>query len=111
MRFGALNNLVALLLIVLVGNHATAALRLSTQVQFIHGMATLACATFMNIGGRDAAKAPAFFLGGVLLYCLPTYVEALGFPAAILWVKPFGLGALAIGWLILAWSAREIDRI
>lgn len=109
MRLGALNNLIALLVIAFADDRA-AVIRLSAQVQFIHGMATLACATFMNIGARDARLSPAFFLGGILLYCIPTYAVAAGAPAALLLIKPFGLGTLTVGWLILAWSAREIDR-
>jgi len=109
MRLGALNNLVALLILVLADDHA-AAVRFCGQIQFIHGMATLACATFMNIGAREARWAPAFFLSGVTLYCLPVYAQAAGLPPSILLVQPFGLSALLAGWVILAWSARNIDK-
>ena len=30
----------------------------------LHGMATFACATFMNVGARGARHAPALFLSG-----------------------------------------------
>ena len=76
----------------------------------MHGMATLACATFMNIGARGARLAPAFFLSGVLLYCIPTYAEALGYLGWLALIKPAGLGAFTTGWVIMTWSARDIDK-
>lgn len=115
MRLGALNGLVSLCILLLAGAplfapEAAAAIRLGAQVQFMHGMATLACATFMNIGATAARLAPAFFLGGAVLYCLPTYAIALGLPAPLMLAQAAGLGALATGWAILAWSARDIDK-
>ncbi len=87
-----------------------ASLRLGAQVQFMHGMATFACATFMNIGAYGARFAPAFFLGGILLFSVPLYAVASGAPGVIEIVEPAGIAALVAGWLILAWSARDIDR-
>jgi uncharacterized membrane protein YgdD (TMEM256/DUF423 family) len=115
MRLGALNGLIALGIILLSENSAILAmssvsLRHGAQIQFMHGMATLACATFMNIGAIGARRAPAFFLFGILLYCVPTYAVAV---ASLEWVavlKPLGVGAFAIGWLIMASSARDIDK-
>jgi uncharacterized membrane protein YgdD (TMEM256/DUF423 family) len=115
MRLGAINGLCALSLLLLsdqplfLPGHA-ASVRMAAQIQFMHGMATLACATFMNVGAVRARQAPAFFLIGVALYCLPAYGEAIGLPHAIAAVRPFGLGAFAIGWLIMVWSASDIDR-
>ena len=115
MRLGALNGLFALSMLLLseapifLPGH-TALIRLGAQVQFMHGMATFACATFMNIGANGARLAPAFFLVGVLLYCLPIYTEAIGLFGSIAIIKQLGLGAFGAGWLILAWSARDIDR-
>lgn len=86
------------------------ALKLGAQMQFMHGMATFACATFMNIGARRARFAPALFLGGVLLFCGPVYAVALGADEALRWIEVPGLIALVTGWLILAWSAADIDR-
>jgi uncharacterized membrane protein YgdD (TMEM256/DUF423 family) len=86
------------------------ALKLGAQMQFMHGMATFACATFMNIGARGARHAPAFFLGGALLFCGPVYAVALGAPPGLSWIEAPGLAALVTGWLILAWSAGDIDR-
>jgi uncharacterized membrane protein YgdD (TMEM256/DUF423 family) len=76
----------------------------------MHGMATFACATFMNIGAHKARYAPAFFLGGILLFSGPVYAVACGMPAVIGMIEPVGIGALVSGWLILAWSAGTIDR-
>lgn len=115
MQLGALNGLVALLLLLatdsslLSAGHA-ASIRLGAQIHFMHSMATLSCATFMNIGARDARNAPAFFLSGILLFCLPIYTQAIGAPDWVVLIKPLGLGAFVTGWLIMAWSAREIDR-
>lgn len=115
MRLGAINGLFALSLLLLsdqpvfLPGHA-AFVRMAAQVQFMHGMATLACATFMNVGATRARLAPAFFLAGVVLYCLPIYGEAIGLFGRTGTIKPLGLGAFGIGWLIMAWSARDIDR-
>ncbi|MBZ9647564.1 DUF423 domain-containing protein [Sphingobium sp. 3R8] len=115
MRLGALNGLFALSVLLLSDEPLflpgySALIRLGAQVQFMHGMATLACATFMNIGARSARLAPAFFLGGILLYCLPIYGQAIGLLGSIAMFKQLGLAAFGTGWLILAWSARDIDR-
>lgn len=86
------------------------ALKLGAQIQFMHGMATFACATFMNIGARGARHAPAFFLSGALLFSGAVYAVALGAHAGFKWIEIPGLVALVTGWLILAWSADDIDR-
>jgi uncharacterized membrane protein YgdD (TMEM256/DUF423 family) len=89
---------------------ASPALQRVGQVQFMHGMATFACATFMNIGAHEARRSPAGFLAGNLLWCTPAYAAAAGCPASVLWLRPLGLAAYCIAWVILAWSARSIDR-
>jgi len=115
MRLAALSGAMSVL-IWLFANLATldpgraASLRLGAQVQFMHGMATFACATFMNIGAYGARYAPAFFLGGILLFSVPVYVVACGALPGIALVEPVGMIALGVGWLILAWSAGTIDR-
>jgi uncharacterized membrane protein YgdD (TMEM256/DUF423 family) len=115
MRLGALNGLVAIGLILLSENSAilavhSAALRHGAQIQFMHGMATLACATFMNIGAIGARRAPAFFQVGIMLYCLPVYAEAVAVLEPVAAMKPLGICAFAIGWLIMAVSAQDIDK-
>lgn len=116
MRFGALNGFIAFSIFVLLSESsaipATSAvtLRHGAQIQFMHGMATLACATFMNIGAVGARRAPAFFLLGILLYCIPQYCEVIAYLEWIAALKPLGVGSFAIGWLIMASSAKDIDR-
>lgn len=115
MRLGALNGLFALAILLLseqalpLSEHS-GLLRQAAQIQFMHGMATLACATFMNIGAICARYAPGFFLSGIVLYCMPIYGEAIGIGGPVNLIKPAGLVAFVAGWLILAWSARDIDK-
>jgi uncharacterized membrane protein YgdD (TMEM256/DUF423 family) len=116
MRLGALNGLVAFLIFLLsdqsmVVSGQIGLVRQAAQVQFMHGMATLACATFMNVGAGGARLAPGFFLSGVGLYCLPIYLEAIGVLGPAFAIKQIGLVAFVVGWLILAWSARDIDKV
>lgn len=54
--------------------------------------------------------APGFFLSGVGLYCLPIYFQAIGVLGPAKMVEQIGLIAFVAGWLILAWSARDIDK-
>ena len=112
MRLASLTGLTAVLIwtyaFVAVLDPALAAnLRLGATVQFMHSMATFSCATFMNIGARDARHAPAAFLPGILLFSGACYVAGKAAPSVML--SGAGMALLAIGWLILAWSARTID--
>ena len=86
-----------------------AQLRLGAQVQFMHGMVVFSCATFMNIGARDARHAPAFLFVGMVLYCVPAYLAAVlgGEPSRLF--QGLGIFALGVGWTVLAWASREID--
>jgi uncharacterized membrane protein YgdD (TMEM256/DUF423 family) len=114
MRIAALTGLMSVLIWFAanapgVDSDMASKLRLGAQVQFMHGMVVFSCATFMNIGARDARHAPPFLFAGMLLYSVPLYVAAwLGVQPNAL-AQDLGIIALAIGWLILAWSAREID--
>jgi uncharacterized membrane protein YgdD (TMEM256/DUF423 family) len=115
MQLGALSGAMAVLIwlaanLAVMDAERAAALRIGAQVQFMHGMATFACATFMNIGAHKARYAPAFFLGGILLFSGPVYAVAWGMPVAVGMIEPVGVVALVMGWLILAWSAGTIDR-
>lgn len=115
MRLGAINGLFALSVLLMsdqpmfMPGHS-ALVRLAAQVQFMHGMATLACATFMNVGAKGARLAPPFFLAGIVLYCLPLYGEALGLFGSTAMLKQLGFGVFGMGWLIMVWSARDIDQ-
>jgi len=85
-------------------------LRTGATYGFMHTMATFACATFMNIGGRRARYAPAFFLAGVLLFSGSLYAMALGAPRWLGMITPIGGLMFLTGWAILAWAASGIDR-
>jgi len=76
---------------------------------FMHTMATFACATFMNVGGRRARFAPAFFLSGVVIFSGSLYAMALGAPRWFGAITPIGGVLFLIGWAILVWAALTID--
>lgn len=111
MRLSATSALVAVTLIVTSADGAaTLSLRQTGQIQFMHAMASFACATFMNIGAIGAGRAPAFFLSGTAIFCFPVYLaHFLGWPLSSV-VHSFGAIILAIGWCVLIASARGIDR-
>jgi len=85
-------------------------LKTGATYQFMHTMATAACATFMNIGARGAKTAPAFFLSGIVLFSGSLYAMALGAPRWLGMVTPVGGLLFLAGWAILAWSARGVDQ-
>ena len=60
--------------------HAKELLQTGAHYQFMHAMATLACATFMQIGARRARFAPALFLAGGVIFSGSLYALALGAP-------------------------------
>ncbi len=77
---------------------------------FMHTMATFACATFMNIGGRRARFAPAFFLSGVVIFSGSLYAMAFGAPRWFGAITPIGGVLFLIGWGVLIWASLTIDR-
>lgn len=85
-------------------------LKTGASYEFMHTMATFACATFMNIGAKRARFAPGFFLGGTVLFSGSLYAGALGAPHWVFMVTPVGGVSFLIGWAILAWAARGVDR-
>ena len=85
-------------------------IRTGASYQFMHTMATLACATLMNIGAKRARFAPAFFLGGTVLFSGSLYAMALGAPRWFGAITPLGGLCFLTGWAILAWAARGVDR-
>lgn len=85
-------------------------LRTGATYEFMHAMATFACATFMNIGARRARFAPAFFLSGTVLFSGSLYAMAFGAPRWLGMVTPLGGLAFLAGWAVLAWAARDIDQ-
>lgn len=84
-------------------------LKTGAQYGFMHTMTTFACATFMQIGGRRARFAPAFFLPGVVLFSGSLYAMALGGPRWLGAITPIGGLLFLGGWLVLAWAALDID--
>ena len=77
---------------------------------FMHTMATFACATFMNVGGRRARFAPAFFLSGVVIFSGSLYAMAFGAPRWFGAITPIGGVLFLIGWAILAWASLTVDQ-
>src|SRR5450432_2773072 len=74
----------------LADSKAQELMRTGASYQFMHAMASLACATFMQVGARRARFAPAFFLGGTVLFSGSLYAMALGAPRWAGAVTPVG---------------------
>lgn len=84
-------------------------LRIGSTYGFMHTMATLACATFIQVGAVRARYAPAFFLSGVVVFSGSLYAMALGAPRWFGAITPIGGLLFLIGWAVLAWAARGVD--
>lgn len=85
-------------------------LKTGAAYQFMHTMATFACATLMNVGARRARLAPAFFLSGIVLFSGSLYAMALGAPRWFGAITPLGGVCFLIGWGVMIWSASRVDR-
>ena len=105
----ALMSIAALILSTHLSEHMSALVRLGAQIQFMHSMASIACATFMNVGAGSARHAPAFLLGGSLLFALLHYGVALGFWGLANWMTAIAGGLMASGWAIMFVTGRNID--
>jgi uncharacterized membrane protein YgdD (TMEM256/DUF423 family) len=79
-------------------------LRTGSTYEFMHALATLACVALAGAMPR-ARFAPAFFLGGTLLFSGSLYALAFGAPRMVGIVTPFGGLAFLAGWAVLAWAA------
>jgi len=86
-------------------------LRTGALYGFVHCLAAFASAGVMQMGGARARFAPGFFLAGVLLFSGSLYGMALGGPHILGVVTPIGGLSFMVGWLVLAWGARGVDRI
>ncbi len=84
-------------------------LKTGAHYEFMHAMASLACATFMQVGARRARFAPAWFMGGIVLFSGSLYALALGAPHWVGLITPFGGLSFLIGWAIVIWAARGVD--
>lgn len=85
-------------------------LRTGALYGFMHTLAVFACALFMELGAKKARFAPAFFLAGVLIFSGTLYAMAFGAPRWLGAITPIGGTLFLIGWVILAWSAKDMDR-
>lgn len=113
MRLATVNALASVLALILSGHlpeHLSSLVRIGAQIQFMHSMASIACATFMNVGAVSARHAPPYLLGGSLLFALLHYGAALGFWGTTNWMTGFAAVVMATGWLIMSISGRNIDR-
>lgn len=88
---------------------AKAWLQTGATYAFMHTLATVACAAFIDSGARRARLAPAFFLSGVALFSGSLYAMALGAPRWLGAITPVGGLLFLVGWAVLAWAAREIE--
>jgi uncharacterized membrane protein YgdD (TMEM256/DUF423 family) len=85
-------------------------LRTGALYGFMHSFAVFACALFMELGARKARFAPAFFLVGVLIFSGSLYAMAFGAPRWFGAITPIGGTLFLIGWAVLGWSAKDMDR-
>jgi len=112
MRLATINALasaIALMLSAHLPEDVSSVVRLGAQVQFMHSMASIACATFMNVGAEAARHAPALLLGGSLLFALTHYGAAAGLWGLTNGVIGFAAVVMASGWLIMFAAGRNID--
>ena len=84
-------------------------LKAGASLQFMHSMATLACATVVQIGGARARHAPGFFLAAIVLLSGSIYAMAFGAPPAVWATVVAGMLSAATGWVILASGTAGVD--
>jgi uncharacterized membrane protein YgdD (TMEM256/DUF423 family) len=80
-------------------------LRTGSTYEFMHALATLACASMMERAIPRARFAPALFLGGSLLFSGSLYALAFGAPRIVGVITPIGGTCFLAGWAVLAWAA------
>jgi uncharacterized membrane protein YgdD (TMEM256/DUF423 family) len=113
MRLATINALIstlALMLSAYAPEPVSSIVRIGAQVQFMHSMASIACATFMNVGAQGARHAPAFLLSGSRLFALLDYGQAVGFLGSQLAATCFAMILMASGWIIMFAAGRAIDK-
>ncbi len=86
-------------------------LRTGALYEFMHAMATIACAVFIQLGARRARFSPAFFLAGIVLFSGSLYALAFGAPRWVGVITPIGGVSLMVGWGVLICASMGIDRI
>ncbi len=113
MRLATINAFISTLALILSAytpEPVSSIVRIGAQVQFMHSMASIACATFMNVGAQGARHAPAFLLGGSLLFAMLHYGQAVGFFVLHLWTVCFAIILMTTGWMIMFAAGRTIDK-
>jgi len=80
-------------------------LRTGSTYEFMHALASLACAGLAATAAPRARFAPAWFLAGTLLFSGSLYALAFGALRMAGIVTPFGGLAFMAGWGVLAWAA------
>jgi uncharacterized membrane protein YgdD (TMEM256/DUF423 family) len=107
---GMISVVVAALAMLVIRDARTAELlKIGATFQFMHSMASFACATFMQVGGRRAGHGPGFFLGGIALFSFPLYALAAGAPAWVWVMVPMGGMSFMAGWAILFLAGCKVD--
>ncbi|HJT99152.1 MAG TPA: DUF423 domain-containing protein, partial [Rhodanobacteraceae bacterium] len=75
----------------------------AVEYQFWHLLAVLAIAVLARDGASTCLRIAAIaFVAGIFLFCGSLYALALGAPAGIGIVTPFGGVAFVAGWIALA---------
>jgi uncharacterized membrane protein YgdD (TMEM256/DUF423 family) len=95
--------------VLLAPGRAADLLKAGAAIQFMHSMATLACATVVQIGGTRARHAPAFFLAGIVLLPGSLYALASGASWPVWPGAAAGALASAVGWIILVAGTLGVD--
>lgn len=85
-------------------------LRTGAEYGLIHCLAVFACAVVAQMGGARARVAAPLFLGGAAIFSGSLYAMALGAPRWFGAITPIGGLLFLIGWAVLAWAARAVDR-
>ena len=82
-------------------------LRTGSTYEFMHALASLACAALAATAMPRARFAPAWFLGGTLLFSGSLYALAFGAPRIVGVITPIGGLCFLAGWAVLAWAAAS----
>jgi uncharacterized membrane protein YgdD (TMEM256/DUF423 family) len=91
-------------------DRASEVMHTGATYEFLHALAVIGCAAFMQAGAERARFAPAFFLCGSVLFSGSLYALALGAPRWIGIITPFGGLLFLAGWAALAWAAQSVDK-
>jgi len=85
-------------------------LRTGAEYGLIHCLACFAAGVAIDLGHGRARLAPAFFIGGVLLFSGSLYAMALGAPRWLGAITPIGGLGFMIGWGLLAFALFSSRR-